>query len=267
MEEIRDKQRILKGYFITHWEWWALLATLLFSAYVRYRLLAIPLERDEGEYAYAGQLILQGIPPYLGVYNMKLPGVYAAYAAILALFGQTISGIHFGLLLINAITTFMIFLVGKRLANTLAGVVAAASFALLSLGQSIHGLSANAEHFVIIAVVAGLLLLLRAIRDDRPWLLFTSGLMFGIGLLMKQHGAVFAAFALIYVLVRQLGKGEPTHHRDAHTIFAYLPAVRFNGPIWKVLVLDGQIRIILHYRGTTGPCLGRPQVFYYKNHA
>ena len=24
----------------------------------------MPLERDEGEYAYAGQLILQGIPPY-----------------------------------------------------------------------------------------------------------------------------------------------------------------------------------------------------------
>ena len=213
MEEIREKQRILKGYFITHWEWWALLATLLFSAYVRYRLLAIPLERDEGEYAYAGQLILQGIPPYLGVYNMKLPGVYAAYAAILALFGQTISGIHLGLLLINAITTFMIFLVGKRLSNTLAGVVAAASFALLSLGQSIHGLSANAEHFVIIAVVAGLLLLLRAIRDDRPWLLFTSGLMFGIGFLMKQHGAVFAAFALIYVLVRQLGSSPVNWRR------------------------------------------------------
>ena len=31
---------------------------------IRIRLLGIPLERDEGEYAYAGQLILQGVPPY-----------------------------------------------------------------------------------------------------------------------------------------------------------------------------------------------------------
>ena len=41
---------------------------------IRIRLLGIPLERDEGEYAYAGQLMLQGIPPYKLAYNMKFPG-------------------------------------------------------------------------------------------------------------------------------------------------------------------------------------------------
>ena len=66
---------------------------------IRIRLLGIPLERDEGEYAYSGQLMLQGIPPYKLAYNMKFPGTYAAYAAIMAIFGQTIAGIHFGLLL------------------------------------------------------------------------------------------------------------------------------------------------------------------------
>ena len=40
----------------------------------RLQLLNFPLERDEGEYAYAGQLILQGIPPYELAYNMKFPG-------------------------------------------------------------------------------------------------------------------------------------------------------------------------------------------------
>ena len=42
--------------------------------FIRIRFLAIPLERDEGEYAYAGQLMLQGIPPYRLAYNMKFPG-------------------------------------------------------------------------------------------------------------------------------------------------------------------------------------------------
>ncbi len=37
---------------------------LLATALIRIRLLPTPLERDEGEYAYAGQLMLQGIPPY-----------------------------------------------------------------------------------------------------------------------------------------------------------------------------------------------------------
>ena len=45
---------------------WSTLAIIVFGLVlaIRIRLLGIPLERDEGEYAYAGQLILQGIPPY-----------------------------------------------------------------------------------------------------------------------------------------------------------------------------------------------------------
>jgi hypothetical protein len=49
---------------------------------IRIRLLGIPLERDEGEHAYAGQLMLQGIPASKFAYNMKFPGTYAAYAVI-----------------------------------------------------------------------------------------------------------------------------------------------------------------------------------------
>ena len=86
---------------------WALLAVfaaLIFVAVVRFRVAEVPLERDEGEYAYAGQLILAGVPPYEFAYNMKFPGTYYAYAAILAIFGQTPWGIHVGLLLVNAAT-------------------------------------------------------------------------------------------------------------------------------------------------------------------
>ena len=90
---------------LVQFAWWAL-ATIVFTLVVaiRIRLLGIPLERDEGEYAYAGQLILQGIPPYKLAYNMKFPGTYAAYAVIMSIFGQTIIGIHIGLLLINVAT-------------------------------------------------------------------------------------------------------------------------------------------------------------------
>ena len=71
---------------------WLVLAVSVFGLVlaIRIRLLGIPLERDEGEYAYAGQLMLQGIPPYELAYNMKFPGTYAAYAAIMSVFGQTI---------------------------------------------------------------------------------------------------------------------------------------------------------------------------------
>src|SRR5438309_11353815 len=105
---------------------WIFLAAIVLGLVIaiRIRLLAIPLERDEGEYAYAGQLILQGIPPYSLAYNMKLPGTYAAYALIMALFGQTIRGIHLGLLLLNAATILVEFLLARRLFGEYAGVAA-----------------------------------------------------------------------------------------------------------------------------------------------
>jgi hypothetical protein len=71
---------------------WALVilaVALLFAAFVRWRLREMPLERDEGEFAYAGQLLLQGIAPYQLYHSIKLPGTHLAYAAIMAVFGQT----------------------------------------------------------------------------------------------------------------------------------------------------------------------------------
>src|ERR1039458_7526283 len=126
-----------------------LLLIILFFALIRFQLRESPLERDEGEYAYAGQLILQGIPPYQLVYSMKLPGTHAAYALVLAIFGQTPSGIHLGLILINAATTLLVFLLAARLFGGLAGVVAAASYGLLSTSPSVNGLAAHATHFVV----------------------------------------------------------------------------------------------------------------------
>src|SRR5512137_19347 len=87
--------------------------TLLFVLFVRIRLREMPLERDEGEYAYAGQLLLQGVPPYKEAYNMKLPGTYAAYAAIMVVFGQTPAGIHVGVALVNMASIVLLFLIGR----------------------------------------------------------------------------------------------------------------------------------------------------------
>src|SRR5881227_764956 len=120
---------------------WGILAIIVFGLVVaiRIRLLAIPLERDEGEYAYAGQLMLQGIPPYKLAYNMKFPGTYAAYAAIMSVFGQTTIGIRLGLLVVNAATIVLIFFLGRRLMNSTGGIAAAASYSVLSVSPSVLG--------------------------------------------------------------------------------------------------------------------------------
>lgn len=180
-----------------------LIVVLAFFAFVRVRLRTVPLERDEGEYAYAGQLILQKIPPYKLVYSMKLPGTFAVYAVIMAVFGQTPTGIHLGLMLANVAASLLLFLLGKYLHGTLTGVLSACTYALLSTRSSVLGLEAHATHFVVLAALAGILLLLHAIDRGRKSLLFGSGFCLGIAFLMKQPGIFFAVFAIVYWLLAE----------------------------------------------------------------
>jgi hypothetical protein len=173
---------------------------ILFTAGVRIRLLEVPLERDEGEYAYAGQLMLEGVAPYGSVYNMKLPGVYAAYAVILGTFGQTDRGIHLGLIFINAATAVLVFLVARKLFGLFVGAGAAAAFCLLSLNPWVGGIEANAEHFVILPAIGGILLLLGVQEKGKWWVLVFAAVLLGICFLMKQHGAAFVVFGGLYLL-------------------------------------------------------------------
>jgi len=66
---------------MTRWLPWTLvIGSILLTGAIRLRLLNVPLERDEGEYAYAGQLMLERVPPYKAACNMTFPGTYATPA-------------------------------------------------------------------------------------------------------------------------------------------------------------------------------------------
>jgi hypothetical protein len=180
--------------------WAAMLVAIALSGYVRLRLLQVPLERDEGEYAYAGQLMLQGVPPYALARNMKLPGAYAAYAAIMRVFGESIRGVHLGLMLANAAAALLMFLLGRRLFGARGGVAACAAYAVMSVGEGVMGTQAHATHFVVLPALGGVLLLLRATDTGRIHLLFWSGLLFGLGCLAKQHGVFFGVFGALWLM-------------------------------------------------------------------
>jgi len=195
---------------------------VVFFALIRFRLRAVPLERDEGEYAYAGQLLLQGIDPYHLVYSLKLPGTSAMYAAVLGLFGQNASAVHVGLLLVNAVTSVFLFLIATRLLGRLAGLVTACTYALLSLGATVTGMAAHATHFVVAFAVAAIWLLRKALDEQRAALIFSAGVLFGLAFLMKQPGILFAVWAVAYLARR--GWSRPMNWRGLAYDFGRLLA-------------------------------------------
>jgi hypothetical protein len=200
---------------LSHRAWIIVGITILLVFAIRVRLRQMPLERDEGEYAYAGQLILHGVPPYKEAYNMKLPGTYAAYALIVAVFGQSASAIHIGVGLINAASILLIFLIGRKILDEAAGVTAAISYALLSTSPSVLGLAGHATHFIVLPALGGMLVLLRAREQAINKALepsgqqsknrcvncpiLVAGLLFGLAFLMKQHGVFFGIFGGLYL--------------------------------------------------------------------
>ena len=168
---------------------------ILFNLGMRFHLADIPLERDEGEYAYAGWLILKGSPPFAEAYNMKMPGIYAAYALVIGLFGPSDAGIRMGAAVLNSLTALFLFFFFRRRFSRQTSFFAAAFFTVLSLSTAIQGVMANSEHFVLFFASAGLWILMRALESGRLFPALLSGLLFGMAFMMKQHAVFFIMFA------------------------------------------------------------------------
>ena len=198
--------------FQRHWTWWFLVLVFVLVAAIRLRLMNFPLERDEGEYAYAGQLMLQGIPPYQLAYNMKFPGTYAAYAVILGafgwIFGQTPACLHFGVLCLTTFTAVMLFWLGKQVLDWTAGMVAATYYAVMAASPAMLGLAGHATHFAAFFVTAGLCLMWKTRQTGHGPMTLAAGLLFGTAILMKQPAALIVLWAALAFAMTRLRKTE-----------------------------------------------------------
>src|SRR5262245_26244030 len=76
---------------------------IFLTAALRLPLLDIPLERDEGEYAYIGWRLGHQELPYRDWVDQKPPGVFWVYRAALSLPLEPIRAIHLSGLLFSAI--------------------------------------------------------------------------------------------------------------------------------------------------------------------
>lgn len=170
----------------------------------RMNLASLPFERDEGSYSYMGQLLLEGKKPYTYFYEMKLPGIFYCYAAIVGIFGKTLEGVHIGFMFLTLVSTALIFLVGRLLFDMRAAAVAAIAFSILSLTKFASGFAAQAEHLVVFWALAGIYFTLRGIKTDKWHDYLIAGFFLGMSFLIKQSGVFFALGAGLFVVFNYL---------------------------------------------------------------
>ena len=189
---------------------YALLAILvLLVIFIRLKLDGIPMERDEGIYAYGGRMILDGKVPYLDFYEQKFPGLFYSYAAIMAIFGRTLEGIHHGFTFLNVVTIVMLFFVGRRLFNDFTGVIVAATFALISLTPYASGFTRQSEHILVFFATAAILSTLKALDTNRLLWFVLAGVMACLSLLVKTNGVFYIimlglSMVIYYALIKPI---------------------------------------------------------------
>jgi len=213
-------------------------AVVLFGA-LRLPYLDVPLERDEGEYAYIAQRILVGDVPYRDAFDQKPPGVFAAYLAAFGLFGESVRGIHAFLGLWSLGTAAALYGVMRRLSGGLAAATAALLFAIASTDPRVVATAANTELFMLLPLVLSTWVMLVALERDRllPWV--GCGALVAAACWFKPVAATQALFVAGVVVARRLrlGPDGPSPLRAAAGLG--LGAGLVSAPVAATLALSG----------------------------
>ncbi|MGE4608877.1 MAG: glycosyltransferase family 39 protein [Myxococcota bacterium] len=212
---------------------------------IRLPFVSLPLERDEGEYAYIAQQMLQGSVPYLDAFDQKPPGVFAAYAIAFVAFGESIEAIHFFSYLWTAGVALLLFLVVRRLASELPAAFATLAFAVSSSDPKLLGTAANTEHFMLLPMLASAWFLLRSIDRDTwlSWLI--TGALAAAACWFKQVAVANALFLATYAAIAMW--------RKKHSPIAALRPLA--GLLAGALAVSIPIFAIFAWAGAWGPFL------------
>src|SRR5260370_11845889 len=211
-----------------------------------------------------------GAPLYAeGGVDNKAPGVLWVYAVTFRVFGTyQMTAVHVVALLVVAATCILIFLAGRQLAGTRAGVLAAIFYGVMTGAGNPRLLAANTEVFMMLPLTASLLLMLR-----RRWL--WSGALLAVAGAFRQSAAVDVLLLPIAVVYLE---PAPTRVRAAALFIGGLAAGRlagagllaFTGSIsgfwrWTVGVLTGYASsnwtpgvVLARARDSVGPFVLEP---------
>src|SRR6195256_1306086 len=149
------------------------------------------LDGDEAIYGSIAALLNTGGQLYgTGGVDNKPPGVYWLYAATFQAAGTyQMTAIHAVGLAVILATCALLFMIGRDLAGSRTGLLAALFYGVLTAGGHSRPLAANTELFMMLPLTGSVLLMLR-----RRW--FWSGLLLVTAGMFRQVAAVNVLLAV-----------------------------------------------------------------------
>ena len=162
------------------------------------------MNNDEGMWSYIGRIWVENnMPPYIGAVENKTPGIFVLFAVSHILFGTNYMFAR--LLGVTAIllSSFTIYLIGKKLHTPQAGIFSMTIFGLTMSWHLLDGAAAaHTETFMVLFSTSSFYLIIQG-KGSRNWKywVFFAGLSMGLALAFKQI-AITTTLALgIFFLV------------------------------------------------------------------
>ena len=160
------------------------------------------LDRDEGTYAYLGNLMMNGGTPYVDGFEMKPPGLFYIYGLMTSIFGYSAEGIHNSVSYSNFIGAIFIFFSFYIYKKPWAALTAGTVFSFMAFNPWMSGFAGVAEHFMNLFTAIGIFCLAAARKQNLLYLYALAGFAFAFSTGIKQNGAFLAVAATAYLLFR-----------------------------------------------------------------
>ncbi|MGS2741691.1 ArnT family glycosyltransferase [Sinomicrobium sp. M5D2P17] len=165
----------------------------------------VGMENDEGMWSYIGRIWIEyNMPPYIDAVENKTPGIFILHALSHFLFGINIWFTR-GLGIISIlISSFLLYLIGKRLYSSFVGLFSMFIFGFSMSWNLMDGaFTGHTENFMILFTILSIFFVLKAKERRENWSFFIalSGLMIGLAISFKQIALLSFFGVLGFVLL------------------------------------------------------------------
>jgi 4-amino-4-deoxy-L-arabinose transferase-like glycosyltransferase len=172
-------------------QWTIAVCLLLISILVRFPYYFVDvINWDESTFILMGQSLLDGHLPYTELWDIKPPLAFAAYAFFITSLGKSIVAIRLAGTLCVFLTSWFVYLVGRYIGNSSAGVFAAI-LTILTVTAIDSGQATMTEHVACVPLLGALTWLVT--RKMTPGVLFLEGILL--------TGAALIRLNLAYVVI------------------------------------------------------------------
>jgi 4-amino-4-deoxy-L-arabinose transferase-like glycosyltransferase len=182
-------------------QWLGFLGLAALFVALRWNNFNAPLTRDEGEYAYAARLMIQGVAPYQHAFVQKPPGVIYSYALANLFLPQFWSPRLLAYLFVALATALLGFIASLEFGKGFA-LPAMWLMTPMILLPAIDQYDVNTEMFMMLPLLATVAVYCYSRQQGNKnghW--FTAGFLGAVTLLYKYTGAPILAFVFIVWLI------------------------------------------------------------------